>query len=133
MRLASSAVLALLALMVAGASAQSLLVGAGTPLGVANAAPVTEEAKQAAQFALEKLAFHPEFLGPANSQLQLQEITSVKTQVVAGVNYYLTLKVKTGSSVKEVEVLVWKRLGASGANGNPNFDFMTYKMVDNQS
>ncbi len=42
--------------------------------------------------------------------LTLVKIEKAQQQVVAGMNYTITLKVKAGSEVKEAEVVVWVKL-----------------------
>ena len=92
-------------------------------------APFNDEAKQAALFAATQLSTKPEFVLPgARTLVEVVEILKVKTQVVAGPNYYITMKIKTQSGIKicfdVVEVVVLRKLGNTAA---PSF---TRKVID---
>jgi hypothetical protein len=123
MRLSSIALL-LAACMVAGASASPVVGGA-------HDAPVSDEAREAAHFAARQLSAKPEFASASNGLLEVDEILSVRTQVVAGLNYYITMRVRTPEGPQTVDIVVWRKLG-NAANG-PNFQLTQYSMHDSRS
>lgn len=118
---AKASAIFLVALMASIATAQ------GLPGGVSSA-PISDEAKQVAHFAAQELARKPEFASTSNSLLQVSEILDVKTQVVAGINYYITMSVQSREGMKTVDVVVWQKL-STGANG-PELKMTGYKVHD---
>jgi hypothetical protein len=123
MKLSSVAIL-LAACMVAGAHASPMVGGA-------HAAPVSEEARQAAHFAAQQLSAKPEFASASNGLLEVDEILAVRTQVVAGLNYYITMNVKTPEGLRAVDIVVWRKLG-NAANG-PSFQLTQYSLHANKA
>lgn len=83
---------------------------------------VSPEARQAALFAVQTLNADAQkraaALGSANGgEVTLLDITGVRTQVVAGINYILTLKLSDGSNAPhQVEAKVWARPWLEGSN-----------------
>ncbi|KAL6763771.1 hypothetical protein V8C86DRAFT_2490150 [Haematococcus lacustris] len=61
-------------------------------------------------------------LGSNPSDLQLVTVKGVRTQVVAGVNYYMTLAVKDGSgSTYDIDVVLWARPWLAAQNSPEAF------------
>jgi hypothetical protein len=117
-----ASLLLLTTLMVSVAMAQ------GLPGGVSSAPISDNEAKEVAHFAAQELARKPEFASASNSLLQVAQILDVKTQVVAGLNFYITMNVQSREGVKTVDVVVWRKL-STGANG-PELKLTGYKVHD---
>ncbi len=70
-------------------------------------AGVSEEARQAANFAVQQLSTKPEFGG----KVTLVTISSVRTQVVAGLKYFITMTVNSPKGRQNVDVVVLRKLG----------------------
>jgi hypothetical protein len=80
----------------------------------------SEESRQAAYFAAQQLSIKPEFAG----KVTLEAILSVRTQVVAGLKYYIAMTITTPKGRQNVDVVVWRKVGNT-AKG-PNFELMSW-------
>jgi hypothetical protein len=76
------------------------------PGGYADAQATNAWVKEAAAFAVEAQGQTT----ATNERPVLVELVSARQQVVAGLNYRLTLKVKAGGVTKEAEAVVWRKL-----------------------
>ena len=102
------------------------------PPGGIQDAPISEEAKQAAFFTAQQLSTKPEFVLPG-AYLVVDKILKVQTQVVAGLNYYIAMNVKTKAlvggilreleEIKTVDVIVLRKLSSTTA---PIFELTKY-------
>ena len=76
--------------------------------GWTSAAVTKPEVVAAANFAVaEQAKVMQKKLEPAATKLSLATIISAEEQVVSGMNYHLTLKVKLNGKVKKAEATVW--------------------------
>jgi hypothetical protein len=91
------AVSSLLMLGVVMASPVAAQPGAPAPAGVKD-----KEVVKAAQFAVKAAS-------KDGAKVTLVKVLSAKTQVVAGINYILTLQVKQGKKVRTAKTVVWEQ------------------------
>jgi hypothetical protein len=98
-RLIQIAGLALLLLVSAGG-----IGGAGTPGGFAPAKIDSDEVRRAAAFAVEKQA------KAEGVALELETIVDAQQQVVAGMNYRLTLKLNSGGKTTDARAVIFRGL-----------------------
>lgn len=88
-----------LALSACTTEAESPLAG-----GYAQTQPTSKEAKLAAEFAVKHQAT------TTGQALKLEKIVQSEEQVVAGMNYRMTLQVKDGSTPRLAQVVVYRSL-----------------------
>ena len=81
---------------------------AGQPGAPQGAAVNDKEVVRAAQFAV-KSQQQAMQTASATEKLTLVKIVSAQTQVVAGINYHLTLQVKVGSQIRAANATVWEQ------------------------
>lgn len=106
----------------------AVAVSMPTLLGGHNEASVeSDDVKQAAKFAVAQLSGKNDFSSDGN--LKLKRVVSAKHQVVAGVNYHLTLETEDGGGkVQTVDVTVWQKPLQSGSNELP-MELTHYKVA----
>ena len=85
----------------------------GKPGGVSNASVKDQGVVDAAAFAVKAQQKALKKAGKADA-ISLVKIMAAKQQVVQGMNYKLTLKVKVGTAVKTAEATVWARVWLKG-------------------
>jgi hypothetical protein len=86
--------------------------------GHSEASTESQDVQQAAKFAVAQLSGKNDF--SSDGKLTLKRVVSAKHQVVAGVNYHLTIETEDGSGkVQQVDVTVWQKPVQSGSNELP--------------
>jgi len=91
----------------------ALLAQAQVPGGWSKASVKDQGVVDAAKFAI-KAQQAALAKGGSNDKLELTEITAAQQQVVQGMNYRLSLKVKLGNDTKNAEATVWARVWLKG-------------------
>lgn len=86
----------------------ALVAAATVPGGWSKASVKDPAVVAAATFAVAALQAEGE-QGGEKAKLALAEIVAAEQQVVAGMNYRLTLRVKVGDDVRRAEATVWSR------------------------
>lgn len=86
----------------------ALVAAAAVPGGWSKASVKDPAVVAAATFAVSARQAQDE-KGGETAQLALEEIVAAEQQVVAGMNYRLTLRVKGGDDVRRAEATVWSR------------------------
>lgn len=99
---------ALLATLAPLAALPALVAVAAVPGGWSKASVGDPAVVAAATFAVAARQAEDE-RGGHTAKLALEEIVAAEQQVVAGMNYRLTLRVKVGDDVRRAEATVWSR------------------------
>lgn len=107
----SRRVLALVSVLLLLASSFPAKRAESMPGGITEASTKDKWVVDAANFAIKakQKAMREETKEPHPS-LFLVKILGARQQVVAGMNYYVTLRVKLNGTVKTAEVVVWRQL-----------------------
>lgn len=86
----------------------SAVAGAAVPGGWSKVSVKDPGVVAAATFAVAARQAESEKAG-AKEKIAIQEIVAAQQQVVAGMNYRLTLRVKVGDDVRKADATVWSR------------------------
>jgi len=95
------------------------------PGGYAKASTSDPTVVSAAEFAVK--AARQEMPGILTATLKLQRVLAAQQQVVAGMNYRLTLRVLTNSGARDVEAVIYKPIGSDETR--PAFKLTSWKWL----
>uniref|UniRef100_A0A7S0WJC3 Cystatin domain-containing protein n=1 Tax=Chlamydomonas leiostraca TaxID=1034604 RepID=A0A7S0WJC3_9CHLO len=123
-------------LVLLAASVLGLAMSKTAPIvgGVSEPQEVTDDVQKAADIAVNLLNKNSELrgsLGAAVEKVSLVRITSVRTQVVAGMNYHLTLTMKDQHGKQfDTEVVIWGRPWLESSNAEEAWQLTKVNRLD---